>query len=237
MFIRSRKPTEAATIPLEIGGLRVRPSARAKRMGLRVEARTGDVVFTWPLKSRLTPDRALKFIEDNRGWIAQQKSQAVAPKIFAPGAVVPVGGKNYTIVHAAGRGLTRFEDDRLIVHGQPEHVARRVKDFLKGVALDTLTRLTQEKSASLGLKNASVRILDPKSRWGSCAPGGRIMYSWRLILAPYAVMDYVVAHEVAHRVHMDHSRQFWRVCVTLAPKSRECRAWLRREGRELLAWR
>jgi predicted metal-dependent hydrolase len=62
------------------------------------------------------------------------------------------------------------------------------------------------------------------------------MYSWRLILAPYDVMDYVVAHEVSHRVHMDHSRKFWRLCMELSPQSKQLRQWLRTHGRELLAY-
>ncbi|MDF3024098.1 MAG: hypothetical protein K0R10_1459 [Alphaproteobacteria bacterium] len=236
MFFRSKKPTDTALIPNDIGGIRVKPSARARRMGLRVEAKTGEVIFTWPLKGRISHARALQFVETNRGWIEKQTSRAIPKKLFAPGTTVSIAGMDYTIVHAAGRGVTRLEDDRLIVHGQPEHLARRIRDFLKSHAEEILTMLTHEKSRSLGLKPAAVRVMDPKSRWGSCGPDGRIMYSWRLILAPYDVMDYVVAHEVSHRVHMDHSRKFWRVCIELAPESKQLRQWLRSHGRELLAY-
>lgn len=236
MFFRSKKPTDTAIIPTEISGIRVKPSARARRMGLRVEPKTGEVIFTWPLGARISQSRAQKFIEDNRGWIDKQNARAIPKKLFAPGTVVSIAGMDYTIVHAAGRGVTRIEDDRLIVHGQPEHLARRIRDFLKSHAEEILTMLTHEKSRSLGLKPAAVRVMDPKSRWGSCGPDGRIMYSWRLILAPYDVMDYVVAHEVSHRVHMDHSRKFWRLCMELSPQSKQLRQWLRTHGRELLAY-
>lgn len=235
-FTSKQKPTNNAVIPADIGGLRVRPSAKARRMGLRVDARTGDVVFTWPLKSRITPEKALRFIEENRGWIAKQHSVRPQAKPFAPGTVLHVAGVPCVIRHETGRGLTRIEGSDLIVHGRAEHLPRRVKDFLKKVAAEKLTALTHEKSRVLGLKPASVRILDPRSRWGSCAPDGRIMYSWRLLLAPYEVMDYVVAHEVSHRVHLNHSKKFWRQCLALAPHSGRARRWLRQQGRTLLSY-
>lgn len=206
-------------------------------MGLRVEARSGEIVFTWPLRSRhITQEKALRFIEENRGWIAKQAAQAAPPVLFAPGTVLKVAGVPCVIQQGEGRGLTRIENSSLIVHGRPEHLPRRVRDYLKATAQETLTRLTHEKSRALGLKPVPVRILDPKTRWGSCGPDGRIMYSWRLLLAPYEVMDYVVAHEVAHRVHLNHSRKFWRLCLELAPQSVTARRWLRQNGRQLLSY-
>jgi len=240
MLFRRKKPTDSltapkGTIPLDLGGLPVRPSPRARRMGLRVEARTGDVVFTWPLKGRISVERALKFIEENRGWIERQQSRKTPAQPFAPGTVLTVAGVPVTIHPAGGRGLTRIEGNVLLVHGQPEHVSRRVKDFLKKEALATLQRLTDEKSVSLKLKPLAIRILDPRSRWGSCGPDGRIMYSWRLILAPVQVMDYVVAHEVAHRIHLNHSRRFWALCASLTADASGSRHWLRQQGRLLMA--
>lgn len=205
-------------------------------MGLRVDARSGDVVFTWPLKSRLTVEKALRFIEENRGWINKQRAAATKPVPFAAGTVLHVAGMPVVIRHDGGRGVTRIEGSDLIVHGRPEHLPRRVKDFLKKAATERLTALTHEKSRALGLKPASVRILDPRSRWGSCGPDGRIMYSWRLLLAPYEVMDYVVAHEVSHRIHLNHSRRFWKQCIDLAPHSARARRWLRQHGRVLLGY-
>lgn len=231
-----QKPARTDIIPADIAGLRVRPSARARRMSLRVEAKTGHILFIWPLKGRVTVDKALRFIEQSRRWIDRQRQQAVPPKTFSNGSVISIEGRDVTIRHATGRGLTRLEDDVLTVHGAPEHLPRRVKDFLKKRAAETLARLTAEKAQSLGLKPRAVRIRDPKSRWGSCGPDGDIMYSWRLLLAPYDVMDYVVAHEVAHRLHMNHSKNFWRVCLSLAPTGAASRRWLRSHGRELLRY-
>ncbi len=206
-------------------------------MSLRVDARAGDVVLTWPLKSRLSVEKALRFIDQHRGWIATQRSNTTARKPFAAGSIVPVAGIDYTIEHRPGRGATRFEDDKIIVHGQPEHINRRVRDFLKEEAARVLQQLSNHKGADIDLPPVAVRILDPKSRWGSCGPDGKIMYSWRLLLAPPAVMDYVVAHEVAHRVHMNHGRRFWALCADLAAgEVKICRQWLRANARFLQSY-
>lgn len=226
------------TIPATLAGLRVIPSARAKRMNLRVEEKTGDVVFTWPTRARgLTREKALRFITENREWIAQRKAEAVPQKDFAPGDIITVAGEHYTIVRARGRGLTRFEGHRLIVHGEAEHVSRRVRDFLKAHAAVILTRLANRKARMLDLPPSPIRILDPKTRWGSCDADGRIMFSWRLIFAPVEVMDYIVAHEVAHRIHLNHSRRFWKLCAELTPDSVGARDWLRVNGRQLMRWK
>ena len=111
-----------------------------------------------------------------------------------------------------------------------------MRDFLKAEALDRLTALTDQKAAALKLPLKSIRILDPKTRWGSCGPDGRIMYSWRILFAPVEVMDYLVAHEVAHRVHLNHSRRFWAVCASLTENAGQSRRWLRKQGRNLLRY-
>jgi predicted metal-dependent hydrolase len=148
-----------------------------------------------------------------------------------------INGKACQIVHREGRGLTHIEDACLIVHGQPEHIHRRVKDFLKEEARRVLQEATLHKLAQLGLEPvADVRVIDPKTRWGSCSRDGRIMYSWRLVLAPPEILDYLVAHEVAHRVHLNHSRKFWAVCASLTPDAAASRRWLRRHGNELMAF-
>lgn len=230
------KPEARQIIPLEVGGVRVKPSSRARRFSLRIDAREGDVIFTWPLKSRVSMEKALQFVEKHRLWIEDQRRHATHQIPFAPGTILPIAGKSYTIEHRPGRGLTRLEEDRLVVHGGPEHIARRVRDFLKAEAYRHFKALSDAKAASLNLRPVSIRILDPKTRWGSCGPDGRLMYSWRVLLAPPEVMDYLVAHEVAHRVHHNHSRRFWGLCATLTENAAQSRRWLRKEGRRLLAY-
>ena len=240
MWFRRQKPKPKAvpiqTIPLDVGGVRVKPSSRARRISLRVDGKAGDVVFTWPLKYRVSLDKALRFVEEHRGWINDQRRHAAAPVPFAAGTVLPLAGKSYTIEHRPGRGLTHFEDDRLVVHGGAEHTSRRVRDFLKAEAYRLLKDLSDQKAAALKLPPVSIRILDPKTRWGSCGPDGRLMYSWRILFAPPEVMDYLVAHEVAHRVHLNHSRRFWALCASLTGDAGQSRRWLRTQGRQLLRY-
>lgn len=220
--------------PAAIDGVRVVPNSRARRLSLRVDAKLGDVVLTWPKRTSLRA--AEKFVRDNRAWIEKHRARLTPARAFAAGEQLTLGGAVYTIRHADGRGLTRIEGDDIVVHGDAAHVHRRVRDFIKAEALRQLTQLSHEKSASLGLKPSGVRVLDPKSRWGSCGPDGRLMYSWRIILAPRAVMDYLVAHEVAHRVHMNHGPAFWRLCASLTTDAKSSRRWLNEHGKTLMAW-
>lgn len=224
----------AAAPPADIDGIRVVPNSRAKRLALRVDPRVGDVVLTWPRRTSLKS--AERFVRDNQDWINKHRQKITPVRQFAAGDVISLGGKSLTLVHAGGRGVVRIEGDCLIVHGDAAHLHRRTRDFIKAEALRQLTALSHEKSASLGLKPSSVRVLDPKSRWGSCGADGKLMYSWRIILAPYNVMDYLVAHEVAHRVHMNHGPAFWRLCASLTTDAKSSRQWLKDQGKTLMAW-
>ena len=234
MLFNLKQKTNLA--PTEIFGIRVKVSARAKRMSLRVEARSGEIVLTWP-KRGASQNAALRFIDENKGWIATQRATLVKTKTISSGGTISILGRAYDIEHRTGRGLTRIEDNKIIVFGAPEHTSRRVRDFIKKQAAIVLAARTAEKCKKLNLKPSPVRIIDPKTRWGSCAPDGRIMFSWRLMLSPDNVLDYVVAHEVAHLVHMNHSRKFWALCLTLCQDGVASRRWLKKNGAELMAYR
>ncbi len=231
MFFR-RRTLPAAPVPDTIDGVRVRPSTRARRMALRVDARLGDVVLTLPPGASLK--KAAVFITEHQDWIEKQRREFVSSVAASHGMSVTVLGKTYTVVHRAGRGLAHIDGDTIIIRGAVEHLPRRLKDFLKTVAESALTDLSTKKLEALGLPPRAISIRDPKTRWGSCAPTGKMMFSWRLILAPPSVMDYVVAHEVAHRVHLNHGRKFWALCAALTENAAESRRWLRRNGAGLM---
>lgn len=229
--LRKKAPVEA---PAEIAGIRVKPSSRARRMSLKVDPKIGDIVLIWsPGASERT---ALNFIESNRGWIEQHRRRLPPPRRFAEGEVIPVYGRDFRIVRKEGRGTAQLREGELVIHGRPEHLARRVKDFLKETAKDVLADIAAQKQDELGLKTKEIRVIDPKTRWGSCAPDGRLMFSWRLIMAPPEVLDYLVAHEVAHRVHMNHSRKFWALCASLTNNAAASRRWLRKNGNTLMSY-
>jgi predicted metal-dependent hydrolase len=220
--------------PATIDGVRVAPNMRARRLALRVDTRKGDIALTWP--RRCTLAAAQKFVRENKAWIAEQRAKLVPMRPFEAGITLSIAGQKYTIVHKEGRGLTRLEGHRLIVHGDPAHLSRRVRDFLKKEAARVMQALSDKKAAKLGLKPTAVRVLDPRSRWGSCGPDGKLMFSWRLILAPYDVLDYLVAHEVAHRKQMNHGPKFWALCDTLARDMTASRRWLNDYGQTLMVW-
>ena len=135
-----------------------------------------------------------------------------------------------------GRAV-HLTDEALLVPGDPAQLGRRVAAFLKTRARDRLAAASDHYAARLGRPYASLALRDTRSRWGSCTHDGRLMFSWRLAMAPPEVLDYVAAHEVAHLEHMDHSPDFWAATARLLPDYARHRGWLRTHGHELLAWR
>lgn len=165
-----------------------------------------------------------------RVWIKSRIAETPKRIPFVHGAVLPLLGKTVIIEHMGGRGLAHLVGKVLKVPGDEEFVSRRVRDFLKETARCEITRLAHEKSAVLGKTVRKITIRDTTSLWGSCSRKGHLSFSWRLVLAPSEVLDYLVAHEVAHLVHMNHSPAFWQVVAGLCPDYATHRAWLRKHG-------
>jgi predicted metal-dependent hydrolase len=162
---------------------------------------------------------------------------------FVDGGEVPLGGVPHRIRHRPDRrGTVWLEDGEIHVAGDPRHLPRRLRDWLVHRAGAEMTPRVHAKAAHLaaarlGRPVAAVAIRDTTSRWGSCGADGRIMLSWRMILAPPHVLDYLVAHEVAHLAEHNHSRRFWQVCASLTDGDMAAaRAWLRRHGAKLLQY-
>jgi len=234
---RASPPARPRTVPLAVAGLPAPVelcfSPRARRMSLRVEPADGTVAVTVPAWVR--EDEALRFVMRHAGWIGRRLAALPPVLPFADGAVVPVRGRELAIRHdPAHRGGARIGDDGILVGGAPEFLARRVTDALKAEARRHLGALSREKAARIGKRVAAVSVRDTTSRWGSCSSTGRLAYSWRLVLAPDFVADYVAAHEVAHLAEMNHSARFWRVVAGLTPHAVDGRAWLRANGAALL---
>jgi len=104
-------------------------------------------------------------------------------------------------------------------------------------ARELVRMLADEEAAALGVSYRRIEIRDQRTRWGSCSPSGTLSFNWRLVLAPFDVLDYVVVHEVCHLREPNHSPRFWRLVADRRPGWREQRAWLREHGAELLAFR
>lgn len=214
-------------------GLSVVRHPRARGYRLSVDPASGTARLTVPARAAIKP--ALAWAQGKAAWIAEQRARLPAPRPFVDGAVLPVADHDVTIVREEGarRALMR-DGSRLLVAGPEESVARRVEAWLRQLALALLAAETRAYAAKAGVGVAQVAVGDARGRWGSCASSGIIRYSWRLILAPGHVRRATVAHEVAHRVHMNHGPAFHALVADLyegdpAP----ARAWLRAHGASL----
>jgi len=213
--------------------VRVTVSARARRLSMRLDVVSGDLKVTVPRGVREADVR--DFVSRNAGW-AETRLEALPPaRPFVDGAAVPVLGADRAIRHdPSHRGRARIDPDTIVVGGAPEFLARRVRDALREEARRLLSAASREKAALLGRAVTAVTVRDTVSRWGSCAHDGRLSYSWRLVLTPPFVLDYVVGHEVAHLAEMNHSARFWRTVARLTPHTEAGRSWLKRHGPALL---
>jgi predicted metal-dependent hydrolase len=208
----------------------------ARRFTLRVRGATRDVVLTMPARSSLKSAR--EFAERHAAWIGARLARLPRPVTFEPHSAAPLRGVDHRIIHRPGaRGVVWVERDELgptiCVAGDLAHVARRVADFLKREARRDLETAVARYSKSLGVEARRITLRDTTSRWGSCSSTGALNFSWRLILAPSFVLDYLAAHEVAHFVHMNHSPAFWKITKRLFPETDRAEEWLKNHGADL----
>jgi predicted metal-dependent hydrolase len=218
----------------------LRRSPSAKRFTLRIRNASGDVTLTMPKRSAVADAR--DFAERYAAWIGARLKRLPRPVPFASGAIIPVRGIDHVVLHRPeSRGTVWVAPHdapdgpalALCVSGGADHLARRVSDHLKTAARKDLEVAVAAHCGTLGLKARSVTVRDTVSRWGSCSSTGALNFSWRLILAPTFVLDYLAAHEVAHLVHMNHSEAFWRIARRLAPEADRAEAWLNAHGAAL----
>ncbi len=208
----------------------VRLNPRARRLIVKVHPSTGEVTVVAPSQRSL--DRALEFARGAEAWIARQLANVPTPIALAPGAQIPLRGREHLIRHGEdGPGPVWVENENVIrVSGRKEHAPRRILDFLKREARRTLEARTVEFAARIGTQPRRVSVRDTASRWGSCSVARSVSYSWRLILAPSFVLDYVVAHEVAHMRELNHGPRFWKLVRELVDDVKRPQAWLRKHG-------
>jgi predicted metal-dependent hydrolase len=236
-----RRPTEPSAIEVFFERsaylVRVRRHRQARRYTLRIDAASREVVLTMPPRGSL--QEARDFARKHGGWIAARLQRMPEAAPFVPGAEVPVCGVPHRIVHRRGqRGTvwTETDDDGqrlLCVAGELPHVDRRIGDFFKREAKRDLEAASLRYAEKLGAKVKRVSVRDQSSRWGSCSTTGVLSFSWRLILAPPYVLDYLAAHEVAHLVELNHSPRFWRLVRRLDPGFERAKRWLDVHGTDL----
>lgn len=235
-FVLFRKKPSTRHELLKIDGqlleVKVRLNPRARRMIVKVNPATGEICIT--VRSQRGLPAALDFARGEKDWIARQLAKVPKPVSLIPGVSVPLHGVPHEIRAAAkGPAPVWCEDGVIWVRGQAAHAPRRVLDFLKKEARKTFEARAMRHGERLGVKPSRITVRDTVSRWGSCSSARSLSFSWRLILAPDFVLDYVVAHEVAHIRQMNHSPRFWAEVKKLVPDIAAPQHWLRTHGREL----
>ncbi|QDZ02139.1 M48 family metallopeptidase [Nitratireductor mangrovi] len=228
----------------EVGGralpLKIVENERARRLTLRIDAGGQGLRVTVP--PGLSPREIDRFLENHRGWLEARLEKFPDRPQVRPGVKIPLRGVPHVIVHEPGRrGTVTCGSEgglpALIVHGERAYLGRRLADFLKREAKRDIEALVARHAGQVGRPARAIRYKDTTSRWGSCTADGVLSFSWRIMMAPPTVIDYLVAHEVAHLKEMNHGPRFWKLCRELCPRTDEARAWLKRNGGALQAIR
>jgi predicted metal-dependent hydrolase len=236
-----RRPSEPSAIEIifdrAIYPVRMRRHRQARRYTLRIDAVSREVVLTIPPRGSVKEAR--EFAQKHGGWIAARLERLPEAAPFDHGTEVPLRGVMHRISHRRGeRGTVWTECDArgkrlLCVAGETPHVDRRIGDFLKREARRDLDTASRRYAAQLGVPIKRISVRDQSSRWGSCSNTGVLSFSWRLILAPSFVLNYLAAHEVAHLRELNHSPRFWRLLAKLDPNAERAKLWLDVHGADL----
>ena len=238
---KPRGPIAVASERLRVSGLdepiEVRRHPTARRMTLRVSRTKRAVIVTLPLTCNLK--QAGQFLSTNIDWVRERLTSMPEPVPFADGGIIPLRGVPHRIVFlgpkrgAPVKQVSTEEGPEIHVTGAFEHAPRRLRDWLVAEAKTDLVSRSNVHASKLGVKIGRITVRDQTSRWGSCSSNGNLSYSWRLIMAPPAVLDYVAAHEVAHLREMNHGPKFWALVEEAFPALEEAKQWLTVYGLDL----
>jgi predicted metal-dependent hydrolase len=209
---------------------------RARRLIVKVHPSTGEVTVVAPSKRAFS--EALDFARTESDWISRRLKNVPRPVEFELGARIPLRGEMHVIRRGEERNrpvwVDRSEEEPIIrVSGWGEHTERRVFDFLKREARKSLEQHVMVYADMIGVRPARITVRDTATRWGSCSSGRILSFSWRLIMAPPFVLDYVVAHEVAHLREMNHGPRFWRLLEGMVDNVERAQRWLAQNGTSL----
>lgn len=228
----SRRAPETVIIAERLFPLKIARNARSRRMSLRFQPIGQHILLTLPRYASLA--HGLSFLEERKGWLEQVICALPVPEAFLNGQSLPLFGKEYTLCHnPASRSVGEWQEKELHIGGQHEFFARRVKHAICKEARGRFFARANEYAHTLERKVKKITLKETTTRWGSCSNDGSISLSWRLAFAPEDVADYVIAHEVTHLVHHNHSDAFWGLLETLYPQHETQKNWLRTSGHTL----
>jgi len=210
----------------------IRRSSRSRRVTLRIAPGTGQAELVLP--GRLSERKGIAFLQSKTSWLEERLAKYPDPIPFEDGQIVPFLGEPLTISHLnAKRADVQKDGEQLIVSAPTARISKAVHDWYRREAGCEITLCANQKSKMLGTPYGRLSIRDTKSRWGSCSARGDLNFSWRVVMAPRYVLDYLVAHEVAHLAEMNHSTSFWTIVEQLSDEFEKGRKWLRLNGHEL----
>ncbi len=213
-------------LPIKIKKLRT-----SRRMIIRYQPLQKSVSLTLPQSA--TIKQGIDFINRKQEWIIRQVKQYSHNNSFSDGNIIPILGKNIRLEHIGGRGLISETENIWQVHGDIEFMERRVKNLIIKKTKSEIIILAENFAKQLNVKIGNITLRDTSSRWGSCSHDGNLSFSWRLAFAPYEVMVYIVAHEVAHIREHNHSNRFWELVEKLNPEFMKAENWLKKNGKLL----
>jgi predicted metal-dependent hydrolase len=233
-------PKALTPIMLPVSGrmvtITLKRNSRARRMTLRMDKLPDTAVMTIPRRAALS--EAKSFAERSGPWIAKQLARQVEFNDIRHGVAISLRGRPHNIAASGkARGVVRYDAEMAVIElpGAPEHLPRRLTDWLKQQARQDLKRACDSYASAMAISYTSISVRDQKSRWGSCASNGALSFSWRLVMAPDFVLDYVAAHEVAHLRELNHGAKFWRLVLKHCPHTKKAKDWLKANGRLLHA--
>lgn len=216
----------------------IRENGRATRMTLRIEP--GGKALKMSVPTGVSDPEIDRFLHRHHGWLTAKLNGLPKLAGVEEGGLIPIRDIRHRIERTGRvRGVSEAclidGEPVLLIGGAPEHLGRRVVDYLKKQAKADLERAVARHTTDLDRQAVSIQVKDTKSRWGSCSAGGRLSFSWRIVMAPDYVLDYLAAHEVAHLKEMNHGPHFWTLCRTLCPRTDEAKSWLKKNGSALHA--
>lgn len=214
----------------------VQENARSKRLSLKYHPITREFSLTKPPKAR--KEDILNFLNRSKAWLAEKMGEVNSNIPFTPGTLLPILGQEHLIQFAqdAKPSVVQKEGVLLVSGFDPIIVPGMVKDWLRGHIYAYIADTSKKFAKTLGKPVGVITIKDTKSRWASCSSHGNLAYSWRLAMAPEAVVEYICAHEVSHLVEMNHSPAFWGLVAQLCPSFNEHRSWLKIHGKNLFRY-
>lgn len=207
---------------------------RAKKLRLRFHRNHKSLIVTLP--SRASTKQAIAFVHSALPWIHKNMPDAENLIRLKPGQEIPLlGDKRLLLKHHPHPRVSIWEDETsLTLHCPEEHFEPYLTHYLKNKLRLILTGLITQHCTSLGVNYNRLYIRDSRTNWGCCSQQKNLSFSWRLIFAPHAVIDYVAAHEVAHLLEMNHSPKFWSHVEQICPAYKEHRRWLKTKGKVLM---